>query len=70
MMRHQYFLAIESSQSAGWYQLEVRTKRRGFTVRARTGYFAGERPRASRVSPRVHASDRASMPARVDHSDV
>ena len=49
MMRHQYLLAIESSQSAGWYRLEVRTKRRGFTVRARTGYFAGERPRASRV---------------------
>jgi VWFA-related protein len=47
-MRHQYLLAIESSRSPGWYQLEVRTKRRGFTVRARTGYFAGERARASR----------------------
>jgi Ca-activated chloride channel family protein len=47
-MRHQYLLAIESSQSAGWYQLEVRTKRRGLTVRARSGYFAGEPPRASR----------------------
>jgi Ca-activated chloride channel family protein len=44
MMRHQYLLAIESSQSAGWYQLEVRTKQRGLTVRSRTGYFAGERP--------------------------
>jgi Ca-activated chloride channel homolog len=49
MMRHQYLLAIESSQSPGWYQLEVRTKRRSFTVRARSGYFAGERPRASGV---------------------
>jgi hypothetical protein len=39
-MRHQYFLAIESSATPGWYQLEVRTKRRGLTVRARTGYFA------------------------------
>jgi Ca-activated chloride channel family protein len=46
-MRHQYLLAIESSASAGWYQLEVKTKRRGLTVRARGGYFAGDRPRAS-----------------------
>ena len=48
-MRHQYLLAIESSQSTGWHQLEVRTKKPGLTVRARSGYFAGERPRASRV---------------------
>jgi Ca-activated chloride channel family protein len=40
-MRHQYFLAIESSATRGWYQLEVRTKRHGLTVKARTGYFAG-----------------------------
>ena len=49
-MRHQYLLAIESSKSPGWYQLEVRTKRPGLTVRARSGYFAGEPPRASRVT--------------------
>jgi hypothetical protein len=55
MMRQQYLLAIESSSSAGWYQLEVRTKKQGFIVRARSGYFAGEPPRARRVfvdSPR------------------
>jgi Ca-activated chloride channel family protein len=40
-MRHQYFLAIESSATRGWYQLEVKTTRHGLTVRARTGYFAG-----------------------------
>jgi Ca-activated chloride channel homolog len=45
-MRHQYFLAIESSERPGWYQLEVRTKRQGFTVRARSGYFAGDSRRA------------------------
>jgi VWFA-related protein len=39
-MRHQYFLAIESSEKPGWYQLEVRTKRQGLRVRARSGYFA------------------------------
>jgi VWFA-related protein len=39
-LRQQYFLAIESSISPGWYALEVKTKRRGLTVRARRGYFA------------------------------
>jgi Ca-activated chloride channel family protein len=51
MMRQQYLLAIESSSSPGWHQLEVRTKRPGLTVRARGGYFAGEPRRASRVVP-------------------
>jgi VWFA-related protein len=41
-MRHQYVLAIESSQQAGWYRLEVKTKRQDLSVRARTGYFAGD----------------------------
>ena len=49
MMRQQYLLAIESSSSPGWHQLEVKTKKPGLTVRARGGYFAGEPPRASRV---------------------
>jgi VWFA-related protein len=40
-MRHQYFLAIESSAGPGWYALEVKTKRRGVTVRARRAYSAG-----------------------------
>jgi len=44
-MRQQYFLAIESSSAPGWYSLEVRTKRPGLTVRARSGYFAGETTR-------------------------
>lgn len=39
-MRQQYFLAIESSTAAGWYPIEVKTKRQGLTVRARRGYFA------------------------------
>jgi len=45
-MRHQYFLAIESSEKAGWYQLEVKTKRQGLKVRARSGYFAADSRRA------------------------
>lgn len=39
-MRHQYFLAIESSADRGWHALEVKTKRRGLTVRARRAYFS------------------------------
>jgi Ca-activated chloride channel homolog len=39
-LRQQYFLAIESALSAGWYRLDVRTRRKGLTVRARSGYFA------------------------------
>lgn len=39
-LRQQYFLAIESATAPGWYALEVKTKRRGLTVRARQGYFA------------------------------
>jgi Ca-activated chloride channel homolog len=50
-MRHQYFLAIESSATPGWYQLEVRTKRQGLTVRARTGYFAVDPRRLGMASP-------------------
>ena len=41
-MRHQYFIDIESAEKSGWYQLEVRTKRQGLKVRARTGYFAAD----------------------------
>jgi Ca-activated chloride channel family protein len=40
LMRQQYFMAIESATAPGWYALEVKTKRRGLTVRARRGYFA------------------------------
>jgi hypothetical protein len=39
-LRQQYFLAIESATTSGWYRLDVKTRRRGLTVRARTGYFA------------------------------
>jgi Ca-activated chloride channel homolog len=39
-LRQQYFLAIESAAASGWYRLDVRTKRKGVTVRARSGYFA------------------------------
>ena len=39
-MRQQYFLAIESAAAPGWYSLEVKTKRRGLSVKSRRGYFA------------------------------
>jgi Ca-activated chloride channel family protein len=40
-LRHQYLLAFEAARTAGWYDLEVRVRRKGVTVRARSGYFAG-----------------------------
>lgn len=39
-MRQQYFLAIESATAPGWYPIEVTTKRRGLTVKARRSYVA------------------------------
>ncbi len=43
-LRQQYFLAIESAPTSGWYRLDVRTRRKGLTVRARSGYFATSMP--------------------------
>jgi Ca-activated chloride channel homolog len=39
-LRHQYLLAFESSKDPGWYALDVKTRHREFTVRARSGYFS------------------------------
>ena len=58
-LRQQYFLAIESSLSPGWYALEVKTKRRGLTVRARRGYLP-TRPHVG--SPEPHLRNRHSRP--------
>ncbi|PYR92680.1 MAG: hypothetical protein DMF84_12115 [Acidobacteria bacterium] len=39
-LRQQYFLAIEADPTSGWHRIDVTTRRRGLTVRARSGYFA------------------------------
>lgn len=41
-LRHQYLIAFESSDRPGWHPLEVRTRDKALTVRARSGYFAGQ----------------------------
>jgi len=41
-LRHQYLIAFESSGKPGWHPLEVRAKDKDLTVRARSGYFAGQ----------------------------
>ena len=41
-LRHQYVLGFEASAQPGWRPLEVRARDRDLTVRARTGYTAGE----------------------------
>jgi Ca-activated chloride channel family protein len=41
-LRHQYLIAFESSDKAGWHPLEVRARDRDLVVRARSGYIAGQ----------------------------
>jgi Ca-activated chloride channel family protein len=41
-LRHQYVLAFDASPAKGWHPLDVKTKDRDLTVRARSGY-AGSR---------------------------
>jgi Ca-activated chloride channel family protein len=45
-LRHQYLLAFEAAKEPGWYELDVRTRRRELTVRARSGYLS-QSPRPS-----------------------
>jgi hypothetical protein len=40
-LRHQYMLAFNASPAHGWHSLDVKTKDRDLTVRARRGYAAG-----------------------------
>ena len=42
-LRHQYVLAFNASPAKGWHPLDVKTKDRDLTVRARSGYAAGAR---------------------------
>lgn len=41
-LRHQYLIAFESSGASGWHPLEIQTRDRKLTVRARAGYVAGK----------------------------
>jgi Ca-activated chloride channel family protein len=41
-LRHQYLIAFESSGASGWHPLVVRARNRDLTVRARSGYIAGQ----------------------------
>ena len=46
-LRHQYFIAFESSKSPGWHALVVRMREKNLNVRARNGYIVGQyRPNA------------------------
>ena len=42
-LRHQYVLAFSASATPGWRPLDVKTKDRDLTVRARSGYTVGAR---------------------------
>jgi len=41
-LRHQYLIAFESSGKPGWHPLVVRARDKDYTVRARSGYIAGQ----------------------------
>jgi len=41
-LRQQYWMAVEPDREPGWHPLEVRTRDRGHTVRARSGYVLEE----------------------------
>jgi Ca-activated chloride channel homolog len=41
-LRHQYLIAFEPGSQPGWHRLEVRVRDSKHTVRARSGYFAGQ----------------------------
>jgi Ca-activated chloride channel homolog len=41
-LRHQYLISFESSGASGWHPLVVRAQKKGLTVRARSGYIAGQ----------------------------
>jgi len=41
-LRHQYLIAFESSGKPGWHPLVVRARGKDLTVRARSGYHAGQ----------------------------
>jgi VWFA-related protein len=41
-LRHQYLIAFESSGNPGWHPLVVRARQKDLTVRARSGYIAGQ----------------------------
>jgi Ca-activated chloride channel family protein len=41
-LRQLYLIAFESSSRPGWHPLEVRTRGKDLTVRARSGYHAGQ----------------------------
>jgi len=46
-LRHQYVLAFAASPATGWRALDVKTRDRDLTVRARRGYAAGTRAGSS-----------------------
>jgi Ca-activated chloride channel family protein len=41
-LRHQYVIAFEASGKPGWHPLVVRARNKDLTVRARSGYIAGQ----------------------------
>jgi len=43
-LRHQYFMAFETSVTPGWHPLVVKMRDRSLDIRVRSGYFVAPRP--------------------------
>jgi Ca-activated chloride channel homolog len=56
-LRHQYLLAFAASSAPGWYPLEVRTRKKNVSIRARSGYFAAG---AEAAVPAAWGADRST----------
>ncbi|HEX4346643.1 MAG TPA: VWA domain-containing protein [Vicinamibacterales bacterium] len=41
-LRHQYLIAVESSNTPGWHALTIHARDKNLVVKARSGYFAGQ----------------------------
>jgi Ca-activated chloride channel family protein len=41
-LRHQYLFAFDASTVPGWHRLQIRMRNKDLTVRARSGYIAGQ----------------------------
>jgi len=40
-LQHQYVIAFEPGSAPGWHPLELKTRKEGLSVRARSGYIVG-----------------------------
>jgi VWFA-related protein len=60
-LREQYVIAFEPAGARGWRPLEVKTREKGFIVRARSGYMAAKRESPQEVGEGEETDDRKPL---------